>query len=162
VDEICRLDVADYGHQRGHRTVRYTAKGGQSMLRAVHPDSAAAIDTYLTGRARAAAVPVDELDGPLFATATGRRLDQPAIFRLVRRLARQAGIPAWAKLSPHSLRHAFATIYLDAGGDLRDLQDAMGHASPDTTRRYDRDRHNLDRDPTYLVGARTAVSPVSG
>jgi integrase len=55
-------------------------------------------------------------------------------------------------------RHAFATIYLDAGGDLRDLQDAVGHASPATTRRYDRDRHNLDRDPTYLVGARTSIA----
>lgn len=57
---------------------------------------------------------------------------------------------------PHSLRHAFATVYLDAGGNLRDLQDALGHASPSTTRRYDRDRRNLNRDATYLVGATLA------
>ncbi|WP_368672080.1 tyrosine-type recombinase/integrase [Parafrankia sp. Ea1.12] len=59
-------------------------------------------------------------------------------------------------LSPHSLRHAFATVYLDRGGNPRDLQDAMGHASPATTRRYDRDRQNLDRDAAYTVGAALA------
>jgi integrase/recombinase XerD len=156
VDEACGLDVAAYGHERGHRTLRYTGKGDQAMVRSVDPDTADAIDAYLHDRAGAAGVTT----GPLFATETGRRLDQPAVFRLVRRLARAAGIPAWARLSPHSLRHAFATIYLThPGSDLRDLQDAMGHASPETTRRYDRDRYNLDRDPTYLVGAQTAVPP---
>jgi integrase/recombinase XerD len=49
------------------------------------------------------------------------------------------------------MRHAFATLNLDAGASLRDLQDAMGHASPRTTRRYDRSRSNLDRSPGYLL-----------
>jgi integrase len=126
------------------------------MTRAVHPDTAAALDAYLAHRAAAAGTAVDQLTGPLLVTAGGRRLDQPALFRLVRRLAKAANIPGWRRLSPHSLRHAFATVYLDAGGNLRDLQDALGHASPSTTRRYDRDRRNLNRDATYLVGATLA------
>ena len=95
--------------------------------------------------------------GWLLATTSGARLDQPALFRLVRRLARAADLPAWRQLSPHSLRHSFATIYLDHGGNLRDLQDALGHASPTTTRRYDRNRHNLNRDATYTVDAALAA-----
>jgi integrase len=95
--------------------------------------------------------------GPLLVTASGARLDQPALFRLVRRLARAAQLPACRQLAPHSLRHSFATIYLDHGGNLRDLQDAPGHASPTTTRRCDRDRHNLNRDATFTVGAALAL-----
>jgi integrase len=47
--------------------------------------------------------------------------------------------------------HTFATLNLDVGASLRDLQDAMGHASPRATRRYDRSRGNLDRSPGYLL-----------
>jgi integrase len=107
------------------------------------------LDTYLAVRPGPAV-------GPLFVTGSGARVGQPAVFRLVRRLARTAGIPAWANLSPHSLRHAFATTARDEGVPLEDVQDAMGHADPRTTRRYDRDRHNLDRDPTYAIWAARA------
>jgi integrase/recombinase XerD len=67
------------------------------------------------------------------------------------RLARKAGIEQ--SLSPHSLRHTFVTLALDAGASLRDVQDAAGHADPRTTRRYDRARHALHRHPTYLLQA---------
>jgi integrase len=149
VGELVGLDVADLGRERGHRTVRFIGKGGKPRRRALAPATAAALDAYLTVRPGPA-------DGPLFVTASGARVDQPAVFRLVRRLAKEAGIPAWAKLSPHSLRHAFATIARDQGVPLEDVQDAMGHADPRTTRRYDRDRHNLDRDPTYAISAARA------
>jgi integrase/recombinase XerD len=89
-------------------------------------------------------------------TAGGRRLDEPAAFRMVRRLARAAGLDCADRLSPHSLRHAFVTLALDAGVSLRDVQDAAGHADPRTTRRYDRARHNLDRAATYAVAAHLA------
>ena len=89
-------------------------------------------------------------------TATGGRVDRHAVFRLVRRLAQVAGIEAAERLSPHSLRHAFATAARAEGVALEDVQDAMGHADPRTTRRYDRDRHNLDRDPAYTIAAARA------
>lgn len=156
VGELVSLDLADLGHERGHRSVRFVGKGARPRRRALTPGTAYALDAYLAARAAAAGIPVDQLTGPLLVTATGGRLDRHAVFRMVRRLARVAGIPAWAKLSPHSLRHAFATTARAEGVPLEDVQDAMGHADPRTTRRYDRDRHNLDRDPAYAIWAARA------
>ncbi|MFC4110599.1 tyrosine-type recombinase/integrase [Micromonospora zhanjiangensis] len=156
VGELVSLDLTDLRTERGHRSVRFVGKGGRARRRALAPGTAAAVDAYLAARAAAAGVPVDRLDGPLLVTASGNRLDRHAVFRLVRRLARAAGLPAWAELSPHSLRHAFATTARAEGVPLEDVQDAMGHADPRTTRRYDRDRHNLDRDPAYAIWAARA------
>ncbi|GIE88371.1 tyrosine-type recombinase/integrase [Actinoplanes regularis] len=145
VGELVSLDLADLGWERGHRTVRFVGKGGRPRRRVLAPSAAATLDEYL--RVRGAQ------QGPLFATASGARLDRHAVFRLVRRLAAEAGIAGSEKLSPHSLRHAFATTARAEGVPLEDVQDAMGHADPRTTRRYDRDRHNLDRDPAYTIAA---------
>ena len=146
VGEVVALDVADLGHEQGHRTVRFTGKGGKPRRRALTPGAVSALDAYLAARGAPG-------EGALFLTSRGGRGDRHAVFRLVRRLARDAGVPAWESLSPHSLRHAFATSARDEGVPLEDVQDAMGHADPRTTRRYDRDRHNLDRDPAYAIWA---------
>jgi integrase/recombinase XerD len=143
IGEALAVDVEDLGTERGHRTLRITRKGGRRATVVLAPVTARAIDDYLGGRE----------SGPLFITAGGRRLDEPAAFRMVRRLARTAGLEYADRLSPHSLRHAFVTLALDAGVSLRDVQDAAGHADPRTTRRYDRARHNLDRAATYAVAA---------
>jgi len=148
VGELVGLDVADVGWERGHRTVRFVGKGGRPRRRVLTADAAAALDDYL--RLRGAG------DGPLFVTSTGARIDRHSVFRLIRRLAREAGIAAADRLSPHSLRHAFATAARSEGVALEDVQDAMGHADPRTTRRYDRDRHNLERDPAYTIAAARA------
>lgn len=156
VGELVSLNLDDLGAERGHRSVRFVGKGGKPRRRALTPGTAYAVDAYLADRAAAQGMGVEQLTGPLLATATGGRLDRHSVFRLVRRLAMAAGIPAAAKLSPHSLRHAFATTARAEGVPLEDVQDAMGHADPRTTRRYDRDRHNLDRDPAYAIWAARA------
>jgi site-specific recombinase XerD len=140
-------DIGDLGHDRGYRTLTVRMKGGKVRKVPIVPALGDALDTYLAKRG-------NPDRGLLFVTRTGRRLSEPYLYDLVRRLARNAGIPAAADLSPHSLRHTFATDYLDAGGNLRDLQDAMGHADPRTTRRYDRSRHNLDRHPAHVLATR--------
>jgi integrase/recombinase XerD len=106
---------------------------------ALTPCTAAALDVMLAGRGI----------GPLFTTRTGRRMDRHAALKVVRRLARAAGIehsvsPIEHSVSPHSLRHRFVTLALDAG-DLR------------TTRRYDRGRHSLDRAAMYTVASYVAT-----
>ncbi|WP_250003701.1 tyrosine-type recombinase/integrase [Actinoplanes sp. M2I2] len=148
VGELVGLDLGDLGWERGHRTVRFVGKGGKQRRRALTPAASAALDGYLAVRGDA--------EGPLFVTSTGGRLDRHAVFRLIRRLAGEAGIQEADRLSPHSLRHAFATAARAEGVPLEDVQDAMGHADPRTTRRYDRDRHNLDRDPAYMIAAARA------
>jgi integrase/recombinase XerD len=139
VGEAIRADVADLGTERGHRVLTVVRKGSRRARVTLPPPVVAALDAYLDGRT----------DGPLFATSTGRRLDEAYIWRLVRRLAKDAGITSAHRICPHSLRHSFVTLSLDSGASLRDVQDAAGHADPRTTRRYDRARHSLDRHPSY-------------
>ncbi|WP_374215828.1 tyrosine-type recombinase/integrase [Frankia sp. AiPs1] len=143
VGEVLATDVVDLDTERGHRVLRIIRKGGKRATVPLAPSVVNALDTYLARRT----------DGPLFSTRTGKRLDEPYVFRLVRRLAREAGIANADKLSPHSLRHSFATLALDANVPLRDVQDACGHADPRTTRRYDRARHNLDRHAAYALAS---------
>ena len=93
--------------------------------------------------------PRERTSGPIFLNADGgRRLDRHAAARIVRRLAKAAGIDK--RISPHSLHHSFITAALD-GVPLRDVQEAASHADPRTTMRYDRGRGSLDRHATYIV-----------
>ncbi|MGA4544497.1 tyrosine-type recombinase/integrase [Uniformispora flossi] len=141
VSELCHAEVGDLGWERGHRVLTVTRKGGKRQRMVVPPRAGELIDTYLDGRT----------DGPLVATVTGRPLDRQGVWRLLRTLATTA-VPHLAdSLHPHDLRHACATLALDAGASLRDVQDLLGHADSRTTRRYDRARHNLDRSPTYAL-----------
>ncbi|NUU26299.1 MAG: tyrosine-type recombinase/integrase [Streptomycetaceae bacterium] len=141
VSELCNAQVGDLGWERGHRVLTVTRKGGKRQRMVVPPRAGELLDTYLRGRA----------DGPIVATATGRAMDRQAVWRLLRSLASTA-VPHLADtLHPHDLRHACATLALDAGASLRDVQDLLGHADSRTTRRYDRARHNLDRSPTYAL-----------
>ena len=140
-------NIEDLGHDRGWRVLTVRMKNRKVRRVPVTPALGEPLDAMLAARGNPAS-------GPLFATRTGARLSEPYLYGLVQRLARKAGIPAAASLSPHSLRHTFATDALDAGVSLRDLQDAMGHADPRTTRRYDRARHNLDRHPAHVLATR--------
>jgi site-specific recombinase XerD len=162
VSEALGLDLADLRHNRGHRTVRVKGKGGRFRELPVPGPLARELDAYLAERAAAAGVAVEQLHGALFVTRTGKRVDRPAVFRLVRRVAAAAGLPEAERLSPHSLRHTVATAALDAGAALRDVQDLLGHADPRTTRRYDRSRGSLDRSPAYLIASLFASGDDTG
>jgi len=140
-----------------------TRKGGKRQQIALPPPATGRLDAYLEHRPDlvGARLPVTAVSAgaggrrPLIATSAGRRLDPGSVWRLLRRLA--ASTPELAqlerRLSAHVLRHSHATLYLDAGGNLRDLQDQLGHAEPRTTRRYDRSRGQLDRSPSYTFAA---------
>ncbi len=73
-------------------------------------------------------------DGPLFLGARGGRLNPGVVQRQMRKLRALLGLPSTA--TPHALRHSFATHLLGAGGDLRTIQELLGHASLTTTQRY--------------------------
>ena len=108
------------------------------------PRTARAIDLAISERTT----------GPVFLAADGRRLDRHGAGRIVRRVARQAGIGK--AVTPRTLRHAFITAALDAGVPLRDVQEAAAsHADPRTTM-PGRARGSLDRHPTYIVAAYVA------
>jgi integrase/recombinase XerC len=73
-------------------------------------------------------------EGPLFLNPAGKRLTDRSVGRLVKRYSRHSGI--FRNVSPHSLRHTFATHLLDAGADIREIQEMLGHSSLSTTQRY--------------------------
>ncbi|MEA2188305.1 MAG: integrase/recombinase XerD [Solirubrobacteraceae bacterium] len=143
VDEALSRDVEHLGHQQGHRVLRISRKGGRDALEPLSVPVERALDAYLGDRA----------SGALFVDDRGRRMYEAQAWRLVRRLARRAGLNAAGQLSPHSLRHTFATSLDDAGVPLQDIQDAMGHADPRTTRRYMATHQHLDRHATYAFAA---------
>ena len=143
IDEALSRDVEHLQTERGHQVLRLRRKGGHIATAPLAPPVTHALTVYLAGRS----------SGPLFRTRTGRRVDEPAAWRIIRRLAARAGLAQAARINPHTLRHAFVTAALDAGVPLRDVQDAAGHVDARTTRRYDRARYNLDRHATYAVSA---------
>lgn len=160
VGEITGADIEDLGTDRGHRVLRVTRKGGKRQALPLPAPAAERLDAYLASRGDVTSLPAvrSEPGAPrprraLFATDNGARLFPADVWTLIRRIGKAAGLPAdlVSHLGPHALRHAFATLYLDAGGSLRDLQDAMGHSDPRTTRRYDRARYSLDRSPGYTL-----------
>jgi integrase/recombinase XerD len=156
VGEAISLDAKDVGNQRGHRTITYVAKGNKRRTRPLDPSVAHYLDLNLADRL-ARGLPYD---GPLLAAERRgvlTRIDEPYVFRLLRKLARTAGIVVADRISPHSLRHFFATDAFERGLHLADIQDSLGHADPRTTRLYDRGRHRLERDASLTVGAALAA-----
>jgi integrase/recombinase XerD len=141
VSEATGADIEDLGTERGHRTLAITRKDGKKAVIPLAPRTARAIDLTIGERC----------EGPIFTTPAGQRLDRHGAGRIVRRVARRAGLAK--KIGPHTLRHAFITAALDAGVPLRDVQEAASHADPRTTMRYDRARVSLDRHATYIVAA---------
>ena len=110
-------------------TLRITGKGGKTRLVPVLPVVAEAIEDYL------GACPWPSAKaGPLFAGAKGGPLNPRIIQRSLQSLRAQLGLPETA--TPHALRHSFATHLLAGGGDLRAIQELLGHASLSTTQRY--------------------------
>lgn len=127
VSELVGLPLADTNLRSGY--VRVTGKGGKTRLVPTLPVTAAAVARYV------ALCPYElPAAAPLFRGARGGPLN-PRLIALVMEKARmQLGLPASA--TPHALRHSFATHLLSAGGDLRAIQELLGHASLSTTQAY--------------------------
>ena len=141
VSEACNASIENMGFERGHHTLIVDRKGGKRAIIPLAPRTH-----------RALALAIDERTaGPILLGADGGRLDRFAAYRIVRRIAKRAGV--LHRVSPHSLRHAFITAALDAGVPLRDVQEAASHSDPRTTSRYDRHRVSLDRHAAYTVAA---------
>jgi integrase len=141
VSEATGADIEALGLERGHRTLTVVRKGSKVFTIPLAPRTARAVDLAVGERC----------EGPIFLGVDGKRLDRHGAGRIVRRVARRAGITK--SVSPHTLRHAFITAAFDAGVPLRDVQEAASHADPRTTMRYDRARVSLDRHATYIVAA---------
>lgn len=124
VSELAGLDLDDL--DRSARTVRVVGKGRKERVVPFGAQAARALDAWLARRGLR--------PGPLFLNRRGGRLSVRSLNAAVRRRARAAGLSR--RVSPHTLRHTFATHLLDAGADLRLIQDLLGHSRLSTTQRY--------------------------
>jgi len=151
ITEAVGAQIDDLGYARGYRTLRLTLKGGKPHLRKLPVETVYALDQYLAERARRAGVELRDLRGPLFATASGRPFTREKAWELVQRIARQAGIEA--KVTPHTCRHTWASVAEARGAKPREIQEALGHESFETTLIYLHSREQLERDPSQLVAS---------
>ncbi|MDQ3938432.1 MAG: tyrosine recombinase [Chloroflexota bacterium] len=143
IGEALGLDLYDLSLAEAQ--VRVIGKGDRERLVPVGDVAALAVARYLdevrpTWLARNPEV-ASARGGPLFLSVRGRRLGRMAAWRQIRHAALRAGLKS--QVSPHTLRHSFATHLLEGGADLRVVQELLGHASITTTQLY-----------THLTGER--------
>jgi integrase/recombinase XerD len=145
ISEALNLDREDLSLDGGF--VRVIGKGNKERLVPVGEVALDWLGRYLDQVRPAWLVfaertgPVAPRGGPVFVTARGRRLGRQAAWTIVKRAARDAGLSD--RVTPHTLRHSFATHLLEGGADLRIVQELLGHASISTTQLY-----------THLTGER--------
>lgn len=130
----------------GTKTLRIRGKGGKERIVPVLPVVTEAVESYL-----ALSPFVPERDGPLFQGARGGPLSPRIVQYAMQRLRSALGLADTA--TPHALRHSFATHLLAAGGDLRSIQELLGHASLSTTQIY------TEIDTTRLLEAYDSAHP---
>jgi len=128
--EAIELQVGDVDVKAG--VLRARGKGSKERLVPVGSEAIAALRHYLN-RGRPALVGIAD-EARLFVNRRGRGLSRQGLYKIVQRHARAAGLDA--KMSPHTLRHTFATHLLAGGCDLRSLQEMLGHADIATTQIY--------------------------
>jgi integrase/recombinase XerD len=134
ISEAVGLAVDDL--DRGQSVVRLAGKGGKQRIVPVGSYALQAVEDYLV-RARpalAAAGRTGVRGGALFLNARGGSLSRQSAWAILRTAAERAGLTA--EVSPHTLRHSFATHLLDGGADVRVVQELLGHASVTTTQIY--------------------------
>ena len=128
ISEALSLDAGRLSAES--ETLRVLGKGGKERLAPLTDSAREALAAWL--ELRPALAPAGER--ALFVGVRGSRLNRREAQRIIEALCRRAGLPQ--ALSPHGLRHSFATHLLEAGADLRSVQELMGHARLTTTQRY--------------------------
>jgi integrase/recombinase XerD len=133
ISEAVGLDVDDVDRVDG--TVLLRGKGGKDRLVPIGSYALTAVEAYLTrARPDLAAVGTTERAGALFLNARGGRLSRQSAWTVLVKAADRAGVTR--DVSPHTLRHSFATHLLEGGADVRVVQELLGHASVTTTQIY--------------------------
>jgi len=130
VSELCKVRVSDVELKLGY--VRILGKGNKHRLVPVGASAIKAVEEYLASGRKGL---LKRRTSPyLFITSRGGAMTRQAFWKLLRRHGRKAGI--FHDLTPHVLRHTFATHLLEGGADLRSVQEMLGHADISTTQVY--------------------------
>jgi integrase/recombinase XerC len=133
LSELTGLDLGDIRPNEG--LVKVKGKGRKERIVPVGRPALQALEAYLQKRPelRKEGADIDE-EKAFFLSTRGKRMNPRGVARVVERVVRESGIGR--RISPHALRHTFATHLLDAGADLRSIQEMLGHRSLSTTQKY--------------------------
>lgn len=126
VSEMCTLEI----NAVDDTFVRVKGKGSKERLVPMGSKALSAVDHYLLHYRDG----FDSKQSTLFVTKKGKPIDRVTVWKMIKCYARSAGITK--NISPHTLRHSFATHLLDNGADLRVIQEMLGHATISSTDRY--------------------------
>ena len=135
VSELTGMNVTDIDFKE--RIVRIIGKGNKERIVPIGKKAIAAIEKYL-GLSEPMRKKTEDLSGsqkkPLFLNKSGGRLTSRSVSSIIKKIVREYGL--MNDITPHSLRHTFATHLLDSGADLRSVQELLGHVSLSTTQKY--------------------------
>ena len=128
VSEAANVDLNDF--EESGNFLRVLGKGSKTRLVPVGRFAQSAIDKWIKERKK-----ISTIDGALFVNLRGGRISARSIQERIKTLALMQGLPP---VNPHMLRHSFATHLLESSGDLRSIQELLGHSSLSTTQIYTR------------------------
>jgi len=131
VSELVALNLGDVDTSGGY--VRCFGKGHKERMIPIYPRAAECVDTYIK-EARPQILQNKSNEKALFLNVRGERLTRQGLWQILKGYARDANIET--EVTPHTLRHSFATHMLNGGADLRMVQELLGHANISTTQVY--------------------------
>lgn len=133
VSELVEMNEDDLDLNLG--IIKVMGKGRKERIVPIGSKAIESLNNYLSSRKRMGKCPLpSSLNPPLLLNQRGGRLTTRSVARIINRYVEQCGL--LKNISPHSLRHTFATHMLDAGADLRAIQELLGHVSLSTTQKY--------------------------
>jgi integrase/recombinase XerD len=159
--EVVNLKLADLYLDGGF--CKCVGKGSKQRVVPLGRPAVAALRAYIGGNVEGGSRPTEGSAEVVFVSGTGRSLTRIHLWALVKKYCKRAGLPK--TVSPHTLRHSFATHMLAGGADLRAVQEMLGHASIQTTQIYthvDRDRLKALHRQFHPKGKRDDAKPGSG
>lgn len=127
ISELCNLNFYDIGTD----SVRVMGKGGKERIIPIYQQALSTLDSYLISF-----YPIKQpsITSPLFVSKKGIRINRSSMWRRIQYYSKKAGFTK--KITPHTLRHSFATHLLENGADIRVIQELLGHETITTTEKY--------------------------